>query len=91
MKIRLSLAAASDLDRIIEYLEERNPLAAAETVESIFNAIDLLLQFPEMGRLGEEPDTRELVIENTFVVPYRVREDIIEVVRVWHGARDRRK
>ena len=42
-----------------------------------------------MGRLGEEPGTRELAIESTFVVPYRVREEVIEIIRIWHGAQDR--
>jgi hypothetical protein len=32
--------------------------------------------------------TRELVIANTpFVVPYRIRDDHIDILRVYHAAR----
>jgi toxin ParE1/3/4 len=41
-----------------------------------------------MGRPGRVPGTREFVIARTpYVVPYRVRGDAIEILRVYHGAR----
>ena len=34
------------------------------------------------------PGTRELVVPRTaYIVPYRVREDVVEILRVLHGAR----
>jgi toxin ParE1/3/4 len=54
----------------------------------VFDRVDTLADHPEIGRPGRIPGTRELVITNTpFVVPYRVRGDLIEVLSVFHGAR----
>lgn len=89
MRVRLSENAASDLHRIIDYLEERNPVAAAETVEAILEGIELLKTYPDLGRRNEEAGVRELIIDATFVVPYIVHDEVIEIVRIWHGAQDR--
>lgn len=41
-----------------------------------------------MGRVGRVFDTRELVIRDTpFIVPYRVKEDTIVILRVFHSSR----
>ena len=43
---------------------------------------------PHMRRPGRVPGTRELVIASTpFIVPYRLRGDTIQILRVYHGAR----
>jgi toxin ParE1/3/4 len=45
-------------------------------------------EFPNIGRPGRIPDTRELVVVDThFIVPYRVRDAEIEILSVFHGAR----
>ncbi|MEM1168309.1 MAG: hypothetical protein AAGJ08_04285 [Cyanobacteria bacterium P01_H01_bin.35] len=42
-----------------------------------------MLQYPEMGRLGQVVGTRELVVIGTpFIVPYRVRGDRLEILAV---------
>jgi toxin ParE1/3/4 len=41
-----------------------------------------------MGRLGRVPGTRELPVPGTrYLVPYRVTEDSLQILRVDHGAR----
>ena len=41
-----------------------------------------------MGRLGRVPGTRELVTPRTpFIVPYKLEGEVIQVLRVFHGAR----
>jgi toxin ParE1/3/4 len=40
------------------------------------------------GRAGRVPGTRELVIAGTpFIIPYRVAENTIQILRVLHGKR----
>jgi toxin ParE1/3/4 len=57
-------------------------------VERIQNAVDQLSDFPYLGRSGRIPGTRELVVAGSpFIVPYRVREDVIEILTVFHAAR----
>jgi toxin ParE1/3/4 len=41
-----------------------------------------------MGRPGRVVGTRELVVHDTpYVIPYRVRDNIVEVIRAFHAAR----
>jgi toxin ParE1/3/4 len=49
---------------------------------------DLLADQPQMGRPGRVSGTREFVVPRTsYIVPYRVRDNRIQVLRVYHGAR----
>jgi toxin ParE1/3/4 len=49
---------------------------------------ELLSQNPQLGHPGRVPGTRELVIPKTpFVIPYRVHNDVLQILRVYHHAR----
>ena len=62
-------------------------MAAERMVERIRDSVDQLTQFPSLGRTGRVSGTRELIIDGTpFIVPYRVREDAIEIIAVFHAA-----
>jgi toxin ParE1/3/4 len=40
-----------------------------------------------MGRIGRKPNTRELGMSGLpFITIYRVREDVIEILRILHSA-----
>ena len=43
------------------------------------------------GRIGAYQDTRELVVHKNYIVTYRMRGDELEVLQVWHVARDIRR
>jgi len=63
-------------------------MAAGRMVERIQNTVDQLSDFPYLGRTGRIPGTRELVVAGSpFIVPYRIREDVIEILTVFHAAR----
>jgi toxin ParE1/3/4 len=52
------------------------------------DGVDRLADHPHIGRPGRIEGTRELVVAGTpFVVPYRVRDDCVEVLSVFHGKR----
>jgi toxin ParE1/3/4 len=71
-----------------EYIGRDNPAAAARVEIAIKKAIEQLNRFPSLGRPGRIPGTRELVVHGTpYVIPYRVRSETVEVLRVFHGAR----
>ncbi len=55
--------ALLDLERLADSLLETDPLAAAETVELIEEALNILKRHPLMGR-SIESDLRELVISH---------------------------
>jgi toxin ParE1/3/4 len=80
--------ALANLDAEAEYIAEDNPAAAGRVVQKIFRAVDLLKENPAMGRAGRVAGTRELVVAETpYIIPYRVRGDAVEILRVFHAAR----
>ena len=88
MRIRWTEPAAGDLTGICDYVNKHDGQEAARRVAlRIYEGIGSLTQFPRRGRLGRKPNTRELVISGTpFLVVYRIREDVIEISRILHGA-----
>ncbi len=88
MRVRWLRSALRNLDDEAAYIAKNDPRAAARTVERIRRAVDQLGDHPEVGRPGRVSGTRELVVPDTpYIVPYRVRGDRIEILRVFHGAR----
>lgn len=80
--------ALANLEAEANYIAEDNPPAAARVVQRIFQAVNLLKKNPSLGRPGRVVGTRELVVEGTpYIVPYRVRGEAVEVLRVFHSAR----
>ena len=53
--------ALADLERLSDFLLETDPQAAHDTAMLIFEALEILVQHPEMGR-KVHPGQRELVI-----------------------------
>ena len=63
------------------------PERAAALVRTIYEAPSLLLDFPLRGRPGKKAGTRELVMPSLpYVIVYTVRDDVVVVVRILHGA-----
>ena len=89
MIVEWSQRAADDLASLRSYIAEDDPAAARRVVLHIVHSIEhLLISQPHMGRPGRVPCTRELVVTRTsYIVPYRIRNNRIQVVRVYHGAR----
>ena len=53
----------------------------------VYEAPTALLTFPHRGRPGKKEGTRELVLSAPpYVVVYAVRDDVIFIVRLLHGA-----
>jgi len=62
MRIRWTDSAVRDFTQICDYINEHGTAATARRVAlSIYNRIDILTKFPESGRTGRQPETRELV------------------------------
>jgi toxin ParE1/3/4 len=88
VRVRWLRKAVANLDAEAEFIAHDSPEAAGRVVAKITQAIEKLRQFPSIGRPGRVPGTRELVIPNTpYVVPYRVRDDSVQILRVFHTSR----
>jgi toxin ParE1/3/4 len=87
MQLRWTEEATADLDRISDYLFEQTPAHAERIVLEIYEAPELLVNFPLGGRVGRKPGTRELVLSSLpYVLIYTVDDRVIHVARILHGA-----
>ena len=86
MKIRFTPTALDDLLRIRDYLlEHRGADQAARVGARIRAAIDLLIEYPYLGHLGEVPGSRvRKVTGQPYVVIYRVTEETVEITHIYH-------
>jgi toxin ParE1/3/4 len=88
VRVRWLRRALENLDEEATYIARDNPEAAARLVERIAASIERLATHPASGRPARVPGTRELVVTGTpYLVPYRVRGETVEILRVFHGAR----
>jgi addiction module RelE/StbE family toxin len=89
MKLRWLSPALAQLDHIYGYIQQENPTAAKQVFTRIRHATRHLVRFPESGRRGQVPGTRELIVSDLpYIVVYRVTETEVQVLRVWHTGRD---
>jgi toxin ParE1/3/4 len=88
VEIRWLDDALTDATEVYRYIADDDARAAARVLERIRTAVRLLAAVPHRGRPGRWPGTGELVVPRTpYIVPYRVRGEIIEILRVFHSAR----
>jgi len=88
MRLRWLRTALRNLDDEATYISEDDPAAALRVVQRVIQAVGLLEEQPGLGRPGRVPGTRELLVPRTrYLVPYRVRGQTIEILRVFHMSR----
>ena len=89
MRLRWTRRAERDLDEIAAYIGQDSPAAAARVVLELIDQVESLLpEQPAVGRPGRVLGTRELVIGGLpYVIPYRVRGNDLEILRVLHASR----
>jgi addiction module RelE/StbE family toxin len=91
MKLRFTSRANRHIDRIHEYISQRNPDAATRVIGRIRQTAEALGDSPRMGHQGLLTNTREMNVRGLpYVIVYRVDDDdTVVVLAVFHGAQDR--
>lgn len=88
MRVAWTRLALADLAHAHDFIAADNPSAATRIIEDIEQAIAIISRHPQVGRPGRIKGTRELVAAGTpFIIPYRVRQEKVEILAVLHGAR----
>lgn len=89
LKVRVSRLATKDLDEIWLFIAQDNLAAADKYVDSLTDSFPPLISFPRLGRSREDlgPGLRSFPVKNCLVV-YRLRKDLVEIVRVIRAGRD---
>jgi toxin ParE1/3/4 len=84
MKLRWLASGSLSLRSHVAYIAAHRSDAAVSFRRRIRLAVLRLSDFPESGRLGQLPGTRELVVPGlTYLVVYRVRPAGVEILRVF--------
>jgi toxin ParE1/3/4 len=60
VRVRYTPCARSDLEAILQYIDQRSPLGARKVKRAIQKTIELVAEFPEAGRRSGEQATRVL-------------------------------
>ncbi len=92
MKLRWTRRALADLQRLADRIAaDDKPMAARAFTEALAEKVARLEEFPLLGRTGSYQDTRELIVHRNYLVTYRLRALEVQILQIWHVARDRRR
>lgn len=88
IEIRWTLEAFEDLKGIRDSIQRDSAVYAREVATRLFEAVDVLAEFPDLGRVVPErkdPSLRELV-RRPFRIVYRRGQQVVEILTIFHGA-----
>ena len=89
MRLRWSTPAAQDLYNIVLHIQQDNPAAADKVAQTLYDGCDKLGDLPRRGRKGRMEGTRELIFAGLpYIVVYRIQDQDLEILRIYHGAQD---
>ena len=89
MRIRWTSDAVTDLENIVSYLHREHASAAPAVVRTIVDTIAGLTRFPNRGRPGTVPGTRELVMPTLpYIVVYSTTDQAVHLLHIFHAAQD---
>jgi plasmid stabilization system protein ParE len=89
VKLRFTLLALSDLDEILAYIAARSPIGAERVKARIKTLTELLVHFPRIGTLTDDPAIRRLTTSPyPYLIFYEVTDAEVIVHAVRHGSRD---
>ena len=85
--------AEQDIMAYGDYLAERDPAVALRFADAVDATIEMLLDNPNLGErlrvdLTGELRYRTILNFKNYLIFYRRVDDVLEIVRVLHGARD---
>jgi len=88
VKVKYSPESISDLQRLVEFLENKNPYAARRTAINIQEAVERLKQFPKIGLpalKASDPEQLRDYYLGDYTLRYLITADTIYILRIWHG------
>ncbi len=83
--------AAAWLEDVFRFIAQDNPNAAGQVVRGIYDKVQILARFPEIGhKYRTEPDGEiRILMYGHYRIAYLIRDiDTIEILGVFHGALD---
>ncbi|PLR20295.1 addiction module toxin RelE [Caulobacter zeae] len=85
-KVAWSIRSRRDLEGIRAYIGQVRPIAAQRLAIRLVTAVEALAQHPHRGRPAGG-DVRELVAIAPYIVRYRIKGGMVQIIRIKHGAK----
>ena len=88
MKINFSSESVRDLQRLREFIEVNNPIAAKRIASELLAGIEKLKIFPKIGLPVQKAQDPELIRDlfiGVYTIRYFINNDSIIILRLWHG------
>ena len=80
--------ALADVAAVLTQIAAEDPGAAARFNDRLLELVETtLVSQPQMGRPGRVSGTRELIVHPRYILAYRVRGELIELLAFRHSAR----
>ena len=91
-RIIWSRTSQRDLRSLVKYIAKDSPRRAEHFGYRIVARVEMLYEHPRMGRVVPEFNQQDLheVVVSPYRIIYRLKDEaeLIEIIRVWHAARD---
>jgi len=88
MKVKYSPESIGDLQRVVEFVEDKNPYAARRIAIDLQEGVERLKQFPQIGlpvlKAADPEQLRDLYVAD-YAVRYLITDEVIYILRIWHG------
>lgn len=89
MKLQFTGKALEDLERLHEFVAQKNPAAADRIRNQLLDTFQTLLKQPLGGKPVKSLPVRQWVAGD-YVIRYLIEnEQNLIIVRIWHGREDR--
>ncbi len=94
-KIEWLPEAAEDVVRLRQFIKKESPDAAKKVGQRISSAVNLLAKNPQAGMPSPDADCdefRDLYApfgKGGYTVRYRIKQQTIVIVRIWHSREER--
>ena len=90
MRVRFTLPAQADLQKIHAYISQDNPIAASRVVARLIESARSLGETPYEGRETDEPNARVIVVPMLrYFIFYTVAGDEVHITHIRHTSRRR--
>ncbi|TCS16540.1 type II toxin-antitoxin system RelE/ParE family toxin [Caulobacter sp. BK020] len=87
MKVRWTASARLDRLAIADHIAADSPRAAARVDTLFTEAAASLARFPQMGRIGKVPGTREVFPHESYRLVYEIEDDTVWILALIHTSR----
>lgn len=88
LKLVWSAEARQELNIILDYITDRNTVAAVNLMTAIETCSERLIAHPYLYRRGRIAGTREAVVHPNYILIYEVGVDAVEIRSVIHSRRE---